>query len=188
MGIGNGISRLAHLPAVKRAASSLSNLSELPSQAQNATARAGTRDLVGRPTDKLILSQAISHDDHGNEIVRGELLAISPSRTDLAVVRQLHFIILHKDHLSALGLLSVTLAVPKGMTAVSALALLHHADPEGNFDYSSIYNPSGNGLAPAASTAPPVSVDVNKVVIGMIDGGVDRLHPSLASRLLKKRC
>jgi hypothetical protein len=162
-------------------------VSELPSQAQSAIARAGARDLVGRPTDKLILSQALTHDERGNEIVRGELLAISPKRKDLAIARALHFSILHTDRLSALGLLSVTLALPEGMTAVSALALLRHADPAGNFDYSSIYNPSGDGLVAKAPNSLPASVDAGKVVVGMIDGGIDRRHPSLAGNRIVVR-
>jgi subtilisin family serine protease len=135
----------------------------------------------------VILSRAIAHDDHGNEIVRGELLAVAPKSADLAIARRLHFIIVHKDHLSALGLLSVTLAVPKGMTAVTALALLRHADPAGDFDYSTIYNPSGDGQAPVISMPQSASLPATNIVLGMIDGGIDRLHPSLTGARISVR-
>ncbi|MDE2466338.1 MAG: S8 family serine peptidase [Alphaproteobacteria bacterium] len=185
LGIGNGIGRIGLPPGVQRARSSLSHLSQIPGQAEQALSH--LRDEVGRPKDPVLLSRALAHDGQGHEIVRGELIAVSPNRADLAVARRLHFTILRRHRLSALGLLSVTLRVPRNMSAISALALLRRTDPSGNFDYSSIYNPSGDGQGPGGPTSRLAVLPAANVTLGMIDGGIGTHHPALAGSRISVR-
>ena len=132
-------------------------------------------DVVGRP----ILSRAIDRDPLGARIVRGELLAVSPSDAGLAAARALHFDIVRRDTLGGLGLEAVVLEVPDGMSASEALAALKKADPQGSYDYDHLYDPSGDGMGGGgAETATP---DARAIRIGMIDGGVAVHHPAFAA-------
>jgi len=166
-------------PGLSGAAGAVGRPDSPPGEAISAAAHALRRDQVGRPTDFGILSRAVAHDDHGNEIVLGELVAVSPSPADLTTARRLNFSVLRQDKLTALGLSSVTLRVPDGMTAIAALAALRRADGTGNFDYAHIYNPSGETKRPAGPGVPPASASAKGIVLGMIDGGIDARHPSL---------
>ena len=168
-------------PGLSGAARAAGRTVSPPGETISAVARALRRDQVGRPADPKILSRALAHDEHGNEIVRGELVAVSPSATDMAAARRLNFTVVRQDRLAALGLSSVTLRVPDGMTAVAALAALRHADETGNFDYAHIYNPSGKAKRPAAAGASAVSAKAGNLSVGMIDGGIDPRHPALRS-------
>ena len=89
-------------------------------------------DAVGRPSDKRVLSTALERDERGASVVRGEIVAVSPTAADMAVAQRLHFTVLHQDKLEALGISSVTLRVPEGMSAVQALAALRSADASGS--------------------------------------------------------
>ncbi|HEX4176964.1 MAG TPA: S8 family serine peptidase [Rhizomicrobium sp.] len=137
------------------------------------------RDAVGRPLQARILTR----DPQGDAIVRGTVLAISPSAQSLAAVRRLNFTVLRQDSLGSLGLNTATLSVPDGMGEADALAALRSADPSGTYDYDHIYNPSGDD---AAATPAPVYayLPVEAVRVGMIDGGIEKHHPALASGAL----
>ena len=165
--------------SIQGAASAINHLATLPSQAANAISRNVLRDQVGRPTDPVIISEVLARDTRGNEIVRNEVIAISPTSADLAIARRLDFRILRRDRLPALALVSITLQVPKNMSTIAALALLRHADPAGNFDYSSIYNPAGSGLSFPSAETQTSPAQVRGITLGMIDGGIDRHQPSL---------
>ncbi len=166
-------------PGLSGAAGAVGRPGSVPGETISAAARALRRDPVGRPSDADILSYALAQDGHGHEIVRGEVIAVSPSAADLAAAQHLNFTVLRQDKLTALGISSVTLRVPDGMTAIEALAALRHADAEGNFDYAHIYNPSGEAKRPDALRASPASARASGVTLGMIDGGIDMRHRSL---------
>lgn len=132
------------------------------------------RDLVGRPVNGTRL---LGRDERGAPVVRDEVLAVSPSDASLAIARQLGFSIIGRDSLNALGLSSVTLRAPEGMDAVRALNALRLADPAGSYDYAHIYNPAGDRLGAAAGSIAAISTAA--VRIGMIDGPLEKRHPSL---------
>ncbi|MDE2110028.1 MAG: S8 family serine peptidase [Alphaproteobacteria bacterium] len=134
------------------------------------------RDIVGRP----LLTAALARDPQGARIVRGEILAVSPSTTSLAAVKRLNFGIERTETLSSLGLTAVVLSVPNGMNTSDALAALKKADPQGTYDYNHIYDPSG-AMTPhiGGGVAMPV-VHVSAIRIGMIDGGVVQQHPAFS--------
>ncbi len=179
LGTGLAAHQSALSAPLRGAGSTVKHLVTLPSQAATAISRTVARDEVGRPADSTIVSQVLAHDAQGHEVVRSEIVAISPTSADLAVAKRLHFKVLRRDRLPALGLVCITLRAPGDMTTIAALTLLRHADPLGNFDYSSIYNPAGSALPSANSEAKPISVPAGEMTLGMIDGGVDRRHPSL---------
>ncbi|MDE2161702.1 MAG: S8 family serine peptidase [Alphaproteobacteria bacterium] len=131
------------------------------------------RDVVGRP----LLTGAIDRDPQGARIVRGEILAVSPSNASLAIAKRLNFDIRRTDTLSNLGLTAVILGIPDGMSATDALAVLKKADPQGSYDYDHLYDPSGVAVNTAAPAAPRVSARAGSIRIGMIDGGISRRHP-----------
>jgi hypothetical protein len=134
------------------------------------------RDAVGRPR----LSRAAEKDANGLKIVRGEILALSPSDQSLAIARGLNFAVTRQDRLDALGLTIAVLGAPNGMSASDALIALRKADPAGAYDVDHIYDPSGasaGGAASAPAQAPPQQTAIR---IGMIDGGVDAAHDAFA--------
>lgn len=136
-------------------------------------------DTVGRPID----AGAVVRNNIGEPVVRGELVAISPSNADLDAAKRLGFEVTGSDRLEALNLTTVSLAPPPGMTETEALRAVRNADPSGNFDFDHIYDPSGVELA---TTAPPAKgarllrLYARGVSVGMIDAGIDTDHPSLA--------
>jgi hypothetical protein len=136
------------------------------------------RDTVGRPRDDI--TRAVEKDANGFRIVRGEVLALSPSDKSLAIARGLNFGIVRQDGLASLGLNVTVLHVPDGMSASDALAALRKADPDGAYDVDHIYDPSGSA-AKGTTTAPEAKpLSHGPVRIGMIDGGVDRRHDAFS--------
>jgi hypothetical protein len=131
-----------------------------------------TRDAVGRPT----LRRAMDKDANGATVVRGEILALSPSDASLAIAKGLKFEILRQDTLESLGLTVAVLRIPDDMSATEALTALRQADARGAYDYNHIYDPSGARDSNSAPTSITSSVDVVSLKIGMIDAGIDRRH------------
>jgi subtilisin family serine protease len=132
------------------------------------------RDVVGRP----LLTRAIDRDPQGARIVRGEILAVSPSNASLAIAKRLNFDVGRTDTLSGLGLTAVILDVPDSMSAADALAALKNADPQGTYDYNHLYDPSGMMARPDVSATAHVVARADTIRVGMIDGGVARRHPA----------
>ena len=129
------------------------------------------RDAVGRPR----APRAFERDPSGARIVRGEVLALSPSEKSLAVARGLNFSIMRQTNLDALGLSVAVLRVPDGMSASDALAALRKADPDGAYDVDHIYDPSGS-VSDKPAHAEPSAVSHEHLRVGMIDGGIDQRH------------
>jgi subtilisin family serine protease len=135
----------------------------------------GVRDAVGRPTR----TRALEKDSSGYRIVRGEVLALSPSEKSLEIARGLNFELVRQETLPALGLSVTVLRAPEGTGASDALASLRKADPDGAYDVDHIYDPSGTASAPAGAATTEVSLSRADVRIGMIDGGIERRHDAL---------
>ena len=136
-----------------------------------------SRDAVGRPSKPGLALQNTARDEHGQLIVRDEVLAVSPSSASLAIARRLNFTVERRDSLGALGVTSATLRAPEGMSAVDALAALRQADPGGSYDYAHIYNPSGGGTGlSAANVSLGIAGSGAGLRLGMIDGGIEKNH------------
>jgi subtilisin family serine protease len=145
-------------------------------------------DEVGRLEDarKALIAQLLRRhgdvletDPSGNPIVRGEVLALSP--TDAALARALGagFSVLRDRARGALDVRVVVLGAPRGIATRRALALLRGLDPAGTYDFNNIYTPSAapssphGGLPPAAAD----SVSAQAAPLGLIDGGVATALP-----------
>lgn len=140
------------------------------------------RDSVGRPKR---VSRALDTDANGFRIVRGEVMALSPSEASLAVARRLAFTVERQDAMGALGLSVTVLRAPDGMSASDAVAALRKADPQGAYDLNHIYDPSGGSalrVAPMAASPTSAAGESGRGLrIGMIDGGIDRRHDAFAA-------
>ena len=139
-----------------------------------------SRDLVGRPTQ----ARALSRDSQGTPIVKNQVVAISPDPQSLAIAGQLKFRVLRQDTLGSLGLRSVTLEVPDGMSEIAALAALRSADPYGSYDFDHVYNPTGDTIEVGHATGQTI-LQADTVRIGMIDGGVAQNHPALRAQTIQ---
>ncbi len=123
----------------------------------------------------------VEADPNGDPIVRGEVLAFSPTDAALARARAAGFSILRDSALATLGVRVVTLGVPHGTATSRALTRLRRLDPRGTYDFDNIYTQSGaTGGAGTASmpavAAPAAEVD-GAITLGLIDGGVGTAQP-----------
>jgi len=136
-------------------------------------------------------------DPHGAPVVRGEVLALSPSAAALEAAAAAGFTVLREESLTELGTRIVVLHAP-GATS-RAVARLQALDPAGVYDFNHVFTDSGfatgehhgaaGALAPAASAddtpapaagspGPPAAAAPGEapVRLGLIDSGIDRAH------------
>lgn len=124
-------------------------------------------------------------DDLGQAVVRGEILAVSPSERSLETARQAGFTVLRTEALEDLGITLVTLSPPAGVSARQAVRRLRKADPAGEYDYNHIYSdagPIGVAVEPAAAGGGGTGAWV-----GLVDSGVDAGHPALKGVGIQQR-
>ncbi len=134
------------------------------------------RELLRRHRDVL------EADPHGAPVVRGEVLALSPSAAALQAARDAGFTVLREQSLGDLGPRVIVLRVT-GKTA-RALARLETLDPAGVYDLNHVYTDSGEvlpgGAGPAQAApggAPHADVTEHSTIrVGLIDSGVDVTH------------
>src|SRR5207248_551968 len=135
------------------------------------------RELLRRHRDVL------EADPRGAPVVRGEVLALSPSATTLEAAAAAGFTVLREQSLGDLGARLVVLRVP-GKTA-RALARLKALDPAGIYDFNHVYTDSGAALAAGTGAVPPATPggaphadggERSATRIGLIDSGVDVTH------------
>jgi hypothetical protein len=141
--------------------------------------RDAIRQLLARHRDVL------EADPAGDPIVRGEVLAIAPSRPALAAARQLGFAELRSDPIDGVGAM-VTLKTPANLSTAAALAALRRADPNGAYDFDHLNLPSGEAGASRANMPATASDGRQGARVGLIDGGVAE-HPSLAGAVAEQR-
>jgi subtilisin family serine protease len=121
-------------------------------------------------------SEVVEADPNGNPIVRGELLAFSPSDAALARAVGAGFSILREQALAPLGIHITVLEAPRAMATGRALSLLRRLDPAGAYDFNNIYMQGGatqgstTGGAPGALSG--AAAGAQAVPLGLIDGGV----------------
>ena len=128
-------------------------------------------------------------DGAGNPTVRGRLIAIGPTKAELAIVRKAGFTIAASETDPVLGIPIVVLNTPAGLTTPKAMALIRRASPGLNVEFDHIFEPAGGALA-ATSVALAASIAnvaaVGRPLIGMIDGGVAQ-NPALASASIEQK-
>jgi hypothetical protein len=129
----------------------------------------------------------IEPDDHGQPVVRGEILALDVDPTALRRLRQAGYSVRSRERLPGLGLETVVLGAPRGLSTTEAIRRLHELDPDGQYDFNHLYLESGGvdastralGAATVSAAAPSR--------VGLVDGSVATGHPALVGARLMQR-
>ena len=164
----------------------LDTVSGLPSAI--AEAGAGTLlDLRRLRLQELIRSNRnqLESDGNGQPVRRGVLVAIEPDPLSLQLAARAGFRVIADDTDPTIGLRSVQLAVPLGMSARDGLKRLRSAAAQLQADYDHVFEPAGAGLTPLNAALASVGGVGSGRVVGMIDGGVAS-HPSLAGASIEQ--
>lgn len=124
--------------------------------------------------------QALEFDDRGDPAVRGEVIGVDISPSAIESAQKAGFTISSRENIEGLGIGTVVLAVPQGMTLARALKKIRSIAP-GEWSANQLHFESGaiafQAAGVAASTGP-----ASKVRIGIIDGGVAE-HPTLTGAI-----
>lgn len=123
----------------------------------------------------------IEADPNGAPIVRGEVVAFSPTDAALEQARGAGFVLVRERVLEGLDARLVVLKAPDGMATRRALTRLRGLDPDGGYDFNHIYTDGGEvGVANAVPAGGDETKDraasVSVTKVGLIDGGVDVSH------------
>lgn len=130
----------------------------------------------------------VEPDDHGQPVVRGQILALSPSAEALSRAERAGFRVREVETLAELGVRNVVLVGPRGVSAVEALRRLRALDPKGQYDFNHLYQESGVVRAHAAAPPPVTDGAVGRGVrVGLVDGGVAPSQPTLAGAKVVQR-
>jgi subtilisin family serine protease len=189
--------RLPNLPAVNIPGSVAPDLlsgngapADLDVQARRELRQARIRELLRRHRDVL------EADPHGDLIVRGEVLVLSPDDAALRTAAAAGFAPVRELALAPLGMHIVVLHT-SGNTA-RALKALERGNPAGIYDFNHIYLDSGtlahpdNGAPPAAAggAVPPAPVPEAPAGaparVGLIDSGVDAGHAAFRGLVIHR--
>jgi hypothetical protein len=145
----------------------------------------GLADLRLRRLTDLVRANAkvLDADAAGNPVVRGEVLATSPSAQALAAAQKAGFTVTRRETLEGLDLELVTLTPPARMDAREAVKRLKRLDPQGRYDFNHLYFGAGGQGAGAGGNASAGAA----LRVGLIDTGLDDHHPALAGVLIERR-
>jgi subtilisin family serine protease len=132
----------------------------------------------------------IEADPNGAPILRGEVVAFSPSDAALEKARAAGFSVLRERALEGLDARLVVLKAPDGTATRRALRQIKGLDPEGMYDFNHLYTDSGEVLGSGAAAergagggpgdgrgaTGVAEVSGAGTKVGLIDGGVDISH------------
>jgi hypothetical protein len=125
---------------------------------------------------------ALEADPRGAPVVRGQILAWSPTPAALGAARAAGLAVLREDRFEELDQVLVVLGVPQGSATSAILERLRALDPGGQYDFNHIYIGSG-GVAPVPVAPAPARAAVpdgaGKPRLGLVDSGVDGGHRAL---------
>lgn len=180
--VGPVVEPLLRQPAARQVVSpTLDTVSGLPQQ----IAESGPRTLLR--LRELRLQQLVRENrsqleavEGGQPVRRGVLVALTPSRASLQAAARAGFRAIGTEVSPELGLTTVYLRVPGGLSARDAIRRLRRAAPGIEADYDHVYEPAGGSLLPFAGALAATSQAAGGVRIGLIDGGVAS-HPSMAN-------
>ena len=127
----------------------------------------------------------LESDGNGQPVRRGVLVAVEPDPLSLQLAAHAGFHVIADETDPIIGLRSVQLAVPRGMSARDGLKRLRSAAPQLQADYDHVFEPAGGGLMPLKAALASVGGVGGGRVVGMIDGGVAS-HPSLAGASIEQ--
>ena len=145
---------------------------------------------------KLRLKQLVANsggrlefDGAGNPTVRGRLVAIDPTRADLAKVRKAGFGIVASERDPILASSVIVLSIPAGMTTPAAMVSIRRAAPKMAVEFDHVYEPAGGPLAAttvALVASSAAAASSGRALIGMVDGGVAE-SPALGSATIDQK-
>jgi subtilisin family serine protease len=131
-------------------------------------------------------------DPAGAAMVRNEIVALSPSDADLALIQTAGFSVLGVRTLDGLDMRLVILQAPQGMSTAQALVRVRALVPAGSFDFNHIYGESGTasveatGSEPAQVAATEQTAALPRTRLGLIDGGIDDAHSVFKDLILHR--
>ncbi|MGC3983151.1 MAG: S8 family serine peptidase [Steroidobacteraceae bacterium] len=160
---------------------------EVDTQGQRLLRAARVRELLRANPDTL------EADPNGMPVLRGQLIALSPTPQALQAIVAAGFIVSQEQGMDDLGIRMVTLQAPAGMSIRRALRRLRALDSSGSYDYNHVYlqsaanSPAANkSTSSTAVAAQPVDPGIR---VGLIDGGVASTHPVFhGSKLISWGC
>jgi subtilisin family serine protease len=130
---------------------------------------------------KFDLEDDETFDDDGFLARRGEIIAMSRDTLLRRRAAALGLEVIQQEFLASLNTTMYRLSVPAAAPIDGILARLRAQDPEGVFDRNHLYDRSAATVASASGEQSHALVDTAKgISVGLIDTGVDALHPALA--------
>jgi hypothetical protein len=144
-------------------------------------------DLRRLRLEELIRSNRaqLESDERGQPVRRGILVAVDPDPISLQLAARAGFRMIADETSPELGLRTVQLAVPRGLSAREGLKLIRRAAPQLQGDYDHVFEPAGGSLAPLSGALAASAAPANGRVVGMVDGGVAS-HPSLGGAAIEQ--
>ena len=127
----------------------------------------------------------LDSDGSGQPVRRGVLVVLDPDQASLNMAVRSGFSIVRYDRDAELGIQSVTLAVPRNVSAREALKRLHKAAPRLQADFDHLYEPAGGELLPLAGALAFNQGSDRGPRIGVVDGGVAS-HPSMSGASIEQ--
>lgn len=130
----------------------------------------------------------VEADEAGQPVVRGEVLALAPPPDLLARIEAAGFRVARRSALDGLGLETVVLNPPRGVSAREAMRRLKAIDPGGAYEFNHLYQASGDarvaGARPASGTPDRAAAGVR---LGLVDGSAAARHPAFRGTRITQR-
>jgi minor extracellular protease Epr len=114
--------------------------------------------------------QALEFDDRGDPAVRGEVIGVDISPAAIEAARNAGFTVTSTESIEGLGIGTVTLATPQGMTLARALKKIRSIAP-GDWSANQLHFESGTAAMQVTGVAANRG-SASHARIGIIDGGV----------------
>jgi subtilisin family serine protease len=143
-----------------------------------------TGELAGR----FDLDDNETFDDDGFLARRGEIIAMSNDSLLRRRAVALGLEVMQQEFLASLNTTMYRLSVPAASPIDGILARLRAQDPEGVFDRNHLYDRSAATVASSSGAQSHALMGTAKgISVGLIDTGVDALHPALAGTNVELR-
>ncbi len=124
-------------------------------------------------------STLLEADNQGQPVRKGVLVAATPDAGSLRSAANAGFRVIATEPNTELGLTTVYLAVPRGISTRKAMQLVRRTAPGMEVDFDHVLEPAGGALLPFAGALAAGNAAAGGVRIGLVDGGVAS-HPSMA--------
>jgi hypothetical protein len=124
-------------------------------------------------------------DGSGQPVRRGVLVVLDPDPASLQMAARGGFGMIADNRDPELGIRSVALAVPRGLSTRDGLKRLRKIAPRLQADFDHLYEPAGGDLLPFAGALALSQGSAGGRRIGVVDGGVAS-HPSLSGASIEQ--